>query len=287
MDLSSSSWLEGPCEAINLGFSSSLSMDKAVALLATIHIGHKLEESPLEKPKNNQVIGCQNGIYCILPSLLLEMKPSAASLTLACKDVFYANVRVHHDGFIRSSITAAVQANYDGGDTQPQHLDQQSIVKMIQNPWIGPVCRSPPDKPLYVSIERPLHYSDPDVCLAGRVDGGLIGTVSVLDVLVSIARSTTATSKCVHRDADENLTVRNVSASTWSSDRHTKPIGTVDIPAYLAVEGDPAWALFAAGQSTYFHSCIVTKCLNCAKDVVARNATDGDDDGAVLIGYHS
>jgi hypothetical protein len=124
------------------------------------------------------------------------MKPSATSLTLARKDVFYANVRVHNDGFIRSSTTAAVLASHDDGDTQPQHLDQQSIVEMIQNPWIAPVRRSAPDKPLYISIERPLHYSDPDVCLAGRVDGSLIGTVSVLDVLFSIARSTTEIPEC-------------------------------------------------------------------------------------------
>jgi hypothetical protein len=63
MDLISSFWLERPCEVINLGFSSSLSMDEAVSLLATIHVGHILEESPLEKTKNNKVIGCRNGTY--------------------------------------------------------------------------------------------------------------------------------------------------------------------------------------------------------------------------------
>jgi hypothetical protein len=285
LDLYSEDWLASACEIINRGFSGSMQVKEAVFLLAAIHAGTECDFKIISRVGSERIVGWRSGMYCVLPSLLLDMKPSATSVALACKDVFYANVRVHNDGSIHSSATRASLANSDYIDSHSERSDQLSMVEMIQSPWVGPARCGPPNQPLYLNIERPLHYSDPDVCFAGRVDGAVIGTVSVLDVLVAVSRSVAASSDCTHQDTDDVPTVLNVNTTTWVEGGRAKPVGTAEIPAYLAVQDDPAWALFAAGQTAYFQSCIVVGCLRCAKELVARRAARWQDDCAVLIGY--
>jgi hypothetical protein len=70
----------------------------------------------------------------VLPSLSLVIKPTSTSITLACKDVFHANVRVHNDGFIRSPAKAAIVADSSSVGIDAKNSDQQSIMEMIQSP---------------------------------------------------------------------------------------------------------------------------------------------------------
>jgi hypothetical protein len=200
--------------------SVALLLKDPVYLLAVIHAGGEYERDRENLSDSQRVIGWRNGMYCVLPSLLLEIKPCASSVGLVCKDIWYANVRVHSDGWIRSSVTAAM---YSQNHSQQENPDQQSVIEITQSPWIGPAHCSPPNKLLYLSIERSLHYGDPDVCFTGRVDGNFVGTTSVPDVLVSVARSVSMPSECDHRDLNNISNVLNVSASQCIKDRYSKP----------------------------------------------------------------
>jgi hypothetical protein len=215
------------------------------------------------------------------------MKPSASSVTLACKDVFYANVRTHNDGSIRDSYSSARWPDLSHLHQNPYTASQQSVTDTLQSVrlWIGPAHVSPPDRPLYLNIEQPVHFRDSDICLAGRLDGNIIGIVSVVNVLASIARSVEVPLKCSHDDTANAPNVLNINTSAWLEDRNARPAGSAEIPAYLAVHDNPAWALFAAGECANFHHSIVFECLSCAKEAVARRVDLSREEGVVLIGY--
>ncbi|KFY05741.1 hypothetical protein V492_08323 [Pseudogymnoascus sp. VKM F-4246] len=277
LDLSHSVDLEQGCRFTDRSFSSSVKFDEAVQLLATIHAARRVEFSDSDP---DRIIGWRNGIYCVIPNLLLDMRPTAESITLACRDVFYANIRVHDNG----SMKSAVRDNLP--DTT--HLEDRivsgaelSVMEMSKHPWVGRAQTTPPDKPLYLGLERPLHYNDPDICLVGRVDGNAIGTVSVDDVLKGIARSLLQAQECRH---DLSMDVVNVQTSAWIVKKGSIPVGSKEIPALLSVKDDPSWALFAIGQSFCYQTCIVLRCNDCALHAATEHGwMEGH---VVLIGYH-
>ncbi|RFU34496.1 hypothetical protein B7463_g1877, partial [Scytalidium lignicola] len=276
------------CGIINHGFSSSLSLNEAVGLIAIIHTGIMNLSKVLKRIDSaDRVIGWRNGIYCVLPSLLLNMKPSASSVAMECKDVFFANIRTHNDGSIRDSYSPARSPELHYLQHNPYDTSQQSIVTTLQsvNPWIGPVQVRPPNQPLYINIERPIQFRESDICLAGRLDGNRIGVVSIIDVLVSIARSVEIPPKCIHKNTANTQTVLNISTSEWLANPNERPAGTAEIPAYLAVHDNPAWALFAAGECANFHNAIVFECVSCTIEAVARRVDPSREDAVVLIGY--
>lgn len=88
-----------------------------------------------------------------------------------------------------------------------------SVMEMSQHPWVGPAQTNPPNRLLYLGLERPLHYNDPDICFVGRVDGNVIGSVSVLDVLCGIARNFSQPQECCHDEI--SIDVVNTHRSTW------------------------------------------------------------------------
>ena len=153
---------------------------------------------------------------------------------------------------------------------------------MSQHPWVGPAQTNPPNRRLYLGLERPLHYNDPDICFVGRVDGNVIGSVSVLDVLCGIARNFSQPQECCHDEI--SIDVVNTHTSTWINKKSSIPVGTVEIPVLLAVKDDPSWALFVIGQSVKHQSCIVLGCVSCALCIATRYK--GAHDGVVLVGYH-
>jgi hypothetical protein len=107
VDLAQEAWLEEMCATINRTFASSVEYSEIVDLLAAVHVGVDASDSAgVNKEKgvlSRQIIGWRNGRYSVIPSLLLEMKPSMHAVRLACRDSFYANLRVHQDGSIHSS----------------------------------------------------------------------------------------------------------------------------------------------------------------------------------------
>lgn len=221
-------------------------------------------------------------MYCVLPRLLLDMKPTPESINLACRDVFYANIRAHEDGSIRSATAPVLLADDDLHERLLMHNGtniNEAIIDSARSPWIGPTRIECPDKPLHLGIERPLHYGAPDICFTGRVDGDVIGIASVKDVLYTIARSLAVPSGCSH-DTEPPMTVLNVRTSAWLASKFAKPAGTPTTPTLLSVKGDACWALLAAGQTVQFSGCLVLGCIHCAHALgVAHSAA------AVLVGY--
>ncbi|QKX54577.1 uncharacterized protein TRUGW13939_01664 [Talaromyces rugulosus] len=258
LELTSEYWLEDICKTVDHGFCSSLNLKDAVYLLAAIHAGGEYEKDWGNLSNSQNVICWRNGMYCVLPSLLLDIEA------------------MHY------FPTAFMASQSHSHQESP---DQQSVIEMNQSPWIGLAHCSPPNKLLHLSIERPLHYSDPDICFTGRVDGNVVGTTSILDVLVSVSRSVSIPSECDHRDVNDISNVLNVSASRWIKDGYSRPCGSAGTPAYLAVKEDTAWALFAAGQSSHFHNVIVVRCLICAKELLNERIAQSGNDGGVLIGF--
>ncbi|KFY90116.1 hypothetical protein V498_06166 [Pseudogymnoascus sp. VKM F-4517 (FW-2822)] len=278
LDLSDDLDLRHGCRFVDRSFSQFVKFNEAVLLLATIHAAQDFDFSDLGQ---TNIVGWRKGIYSVLPNLLLDMKPTAESITLACHDVFYANIRVHDDGSIRSDRTGY-------GIPESTFLQDQmvlgaelSVIEMSQHPWVGRPQTTPPNRPLYLGLERPLYHSDPDICFVGRIDGTVIGAVSVLDVLKGVARSISQPQECSHDETSINVV--NVQASNWVEQKNALPVGTVEIPALLAVKDDPSWALFAMGQSLHYQSCIVLRCISCAHQAAAYHK--GNLDSFVLIGY--
>ncbi|KFY84999.1 hypothetical protein V500_08798 [Pseudogymnoascus sp. VKM F-4518 (FW-2643)] len=290
LNLGFSSDLDDGCRFADGCFSSSVKFTEAAQLLASIHAARIFEfpepesyniESDSYKVGAYKIVGWRHGIHCVLPNLLLDMKPSAESITLACRDVFYANVRFHEDGSIKSSSSPFMKS-------ESIHLEDQtvlgadlSVMEISQHPWVGPAQTNPPNRLLYLGLERPLHYNDPDICFVGRVDGNVIGSVSVLDVLCGIARNFSHPQECCHDEI--SIDVVNIQTSTWINKKSSIPVGTVEIPALLAVKDDPSWALFVIGQSVKHQSCIVLGCVSCALYIATRYK--GAHDGVVLVGY--
>ncbi|KFY29811.1 hypothetical protein V494_08468 [Pseudogymnoascus sp. VKM F-4513 (FW-928)] len=278
LDLSSPGNLDEGCRIADRSFSSSMKFNEAVQLLATIHAARDFEFNDIDTYK---IVGWRYGIYCVIPNLLLDMRPTAESITLACRDVFYANVRVHDDGAIKSGVSKDNMPDTILLEDMMVSGAELSAMEISQHPWVGQAQTAPPDRPLYLGLERPLHYSEPDICFVGRVNGAVVGAVSVLDVLRGIARSLLQDQECHHEAA---MVVVNVPASTWIDKKGCIPVGSKETPALLAVRDDPSWALFAIGQSFYNQSCIVLRCNSCA--LRAASEYEWAEENVVLIGYH-
>ncbi|OBT53797.1 hypothetical protein VE04_05661 [Pseudogymnoascus sp. 24MN13] len=277
LDLSHSCDLRVGCRFVDRSFSSFVKFDEAVQLLATIHAAHDFE---FKESGTSYIVGWRRGIYCVIPNILLDMKPTAESITLACHDVFYANIRVHEDGSIRSAVSKNIIPDSIHLEDRMVLGADLSVIEMTQQPWVGPARTTPPNRPLYLGLERPLHYNDPDICFVGRIDGTVIGAVSVLDVLRGVALSILQPQECHH---EKPMDVVNVQTSTWIDKKGSIPVGSVQTPALLSVKDDPSWALFAMGQSLYHRSCIVLRCVSCAHQAAVHHKGTGD--GTVLIGY--
>ncbi|KAL5347239.1 hypothetical protein ACLOAV_007548 [Pseudogymnoascus australis] len=278
LDLSHVDDLERACRFVDRSFSSSIEFNEAVRLLATIHAARSFE---FNDEDSSFIVGWRYGIYCVIPNILLDMKPTAESITLACHDVFYANIRVHEDGSIKSATTTIMfsDTTYSEDPTVPGA--ELPVIEISQHPWVGRAQTTPPNRLLYLALERTLNYNEPDICFVGRVDGTVVGSVSVLDVLKGVAHSLSQPPECSH-NGGVAIDVLNVQTSTWINKRRSVPVGTIETPALLAVKDDPSWALFAIGQSARLNSSLVVRCLSCA--LHAATATD-QKWNVVLIGY--
>jgi hypothetical protein len=278
--LGSEAWLEPMCKLVDQLASGSFSLSNAVCTLSAVHAALEPDPAVIRSSGLRKVIGWRTGIYSVIPSLLLEMVPARTAVGLSCKDVYIANVRAHADGSLQSSVTRAILAE-NILDDLPGDGNLSSLVR-LHSPRIGRAESRPPDVPLHLSIERPMHYGEPDICIAGRINGSIVGTVGVLDVLKVLIRSLDEPENCSH---GHESTVITIEPSRWATNRRVKPVGTAEIPAFIPVQGDPCWALFIAGCTASLNGRIVFRCLNCAKELAAQRVSRRRDDHAVLIGY--
>ena len=107
LDISSPDWLDIMCKLIDNGGSVgfSIPLNPLVEALASVYTAHDPEKGERTNPR---VIAWRNGIYGIVPSVLLNMKVSADRFDLVCIDYFWANVKVREDGSIRTGFHPTV-----------------------------------------------------------------------------------------------------------------------------------------------------------------------------------
>ncbi|KUJ18794.1 uncharacterized protein LY89DRAFT_717331 [Mollisia scopiformis] len=247
VDLSFSAfgWMSVALELLDEGLIDSLPLGRAIDIVAGVHAGAIPVRSP-QSAIENYSIGYRNGIYGVLPSLLFAMKPIPEALGLRCVDQFYGTIPVHPDGYIRSIGSARL--SYDTSTQTPPANTYSTQA------WIGPLEVVAPDVPLHLSIERSAEDIYPNTSLAGRVNGQLVGYVTIQDVIEALAENLEVKSIDSTTHAG-NRNFFNVQPSFWAEKWSIKP-HIQGYQTHVSAGSDPCWAIFLAGQAASFGVCM-------------------------------
>ena len=271
LNLSQPGWLSSVCSVLDLD--DSFRVPTVVALLASVHVGvyvaHRRESIPAA---GTDVIAWRNGIYSVIPSLLLDMKLSPETFEFVCLDHFWANVKARENGSIQSSNTPDVQRYELDTDPLCNTTDLASSERLVK-PYIGLPELSAPDSPLYLSLGTPLHYGESHLCFMGWFGGSIAGTVGVMDVLKAVLMSRVEPEICPGHVGGPKQVV-NVKTSIWAQEPYSKPIDR-QYPVYVPVGGDHCWAIFVAGQMVNQGGRIVFRCPTCADENYKSPLPDG------------
>lgn len=260
-------------KTLDVWLSSSISLSQSARLIAIVHCGIDVLTYTRDSP---QTIGWRSGIYTVMPSLFFERAPTAAALGFCCKDEFFGNVPVHIDGRILDITSQGIMEDREITEELLRHTNSSRQV------FFGPPSEAPPDIPLYLSIERRCRSADSSVCLCARIDGEMVGVVSVSKILKTIAQSLQTPPTCPSHKAPYNFL--NVSPSLWArSGRCYKPSGS-PCHTYIPVKHDPCWALFLAGEHRDWVT-ISRGCVDCAVDVFALRIERSSERRVRVIGY--
>jgi hypothetical protein len=274
LDLGMDDSLKMLTESLASGLTSGLPLWEAAAIVSALHAGTDTE--PIEALRQRKspasriaILGRRAGTFCVIPKLLLNMKPSHAALGFACLDTFIGNVPIDADGWILDGTTPLKSFNltkeeYVSPLTRADtSLDLERNVPPPSTPYLGTPACGRPDVPLYIGIERPRHYASQHMLLTGRVAGSIVAQVSVRDVLRALVRSLViAEIECPGHDTEPQLNVLNTKTSQWR-ERQFKMHEKWNI--FLHTCGDKAWGLFAAGQIEYLGGIMVFKCPQCVQ----------------------
>ena len=262
LSLNDPMWLENTCEILNKNLLSGLNVYDVAHGVAVVHAAAN-PETRNDFNQTNKVIGWRNGTYAVIPAIILEMAPTRDALGFRCVDYYWANSMVHSDGSIRSSSKPALMQRFDD-EEEAGVIDGSSAVQSIARPHMSPPILNSADIPLYLNIERPTHYDQPDLCLCGRIDGRSIGIVGIHEVLQILIRSFEAESeKCLgHTSSTHVFAVR---ASQWATIRSSRPFSTTHT-TFVPVKNDRCWALYLAGETSSLGGCISLGCLDCLVD---------------------
>lgn len=269
LSLTNSGWLDCMCKALDRALASGLKYNEIVAALAVIHSAQDPEEALQAK---SSVVAWRCGIYSVVPSLLLSMRASPEAIAPKCIDTYWANVIAQENGSINSATTESLLTDLSlieeiqGGNS--------SSLQSLSRPWTGSLQPGPSDVPLYITIERPYHYSRPDLCFVGRIGGSVVGSTGVLDVLRGLLRNLDEPDHCPGHVSP--LAVINVKASQWAQNRRTKPVGE-RVHTYVPVQHDDCWAIFLLGQSCYFNGRLALRCADCTVERAGSSS--------VVVGY--
>ena len=268
MALQNPCWLDAMCKYIDRALVSGLEYSKAVSALAAIHCAHDPDE--MSSCKFNTV-AWRYGTYPVVPSLLLSFRPSPKAVHLRCVDSYQANVKACENGPILDAGTAAFFEDMDA--VKELQNNNASGVQSRSQPWIGQAARGPPDVPLYLTIERPPHYSQPNLCFVGRIKGSVVGSTGVRDVFRGLVRNLDEPS---HRSGHTSApSVINLRASAWVESR-TKLVGPA-LHTFVPVQGENCWAILLVGQSIWFKGRIALHCVECTVERAGSRS--------VVIGY--
>jgi hypothetical protein len=273
LQLINEAWLDPECQNIDRFGSGSIRLQTAVHVLAVVHAGDFARR--IDENITSNTIGFREGIYSVLPTLLVDKEPTSAALNFVLSDRFFANISANNRGEIKDINSPRILNEYANPD--PRRITDNSALTTLQEPWSGPPFRHSPDLPLYLGLER---HSNGEMGFVGRIDGSNIGKTSIRDVLFTIVRSLKQPDDCNHQD--EYAIVQNVKASRWAlKSRIYKPAGFHDCVAYISVLDNAAWTLFLAGEAMIHNSVIVYRCTICAGQCYDSHG----DKVSVLIGY--
>ncbi|KAI4143080.1 MAG: hypothetical protein L6R39_004712 [Caloplaca ligustica] len=277
MELDHEHWVSKICTVLDnhMDTGSGLPLHMAVLILAAVHAAH----APIDTEKtNDRITGWRNGVYGIVPDILLHMTIGSPRMHLVCIDYFWANVQVRKDGSIRSAQTPDLQT----GDSQDPVFDTRAL-QHPNEPGLGPAVPCSPDIPLHLSLGTPLS-KERDLCLIGTIGGCVAGTVGILDILCALLQSDVEPKTCPgHSDPTR---VWHVTTSAWARELYTKPISWLH-PTFVPVEDDHCWAIFLAGQTaTQYRGRLVYRCVDCAVEnsVTASGPNPGNKRSGVFVG---
>ncbi|KAL8836926.1 MAG: hypothetical protein Q9170_002726 [Blastenia crenularia] len=293
--------------------SNCLSYGDVSLLIGAIHcgttmgiVGGELRRDEEHEYRYNPatIIGYRNGIYAVLPRMLFSLAagPSPTSLGFQCTDKYLANIPTDKDGVVRSyghGTTArggkSQQLFHEVSSSLNSSSDEETRISLIgQKVFMGSPRPSPPDKPLYLNIERPVDFSEPLLGLCGRINGETIGNVGVPQILRNLIasfeaqqannnRPSTPTACNKHGEPSAQQAMFNVPASVWAQSRSGKPTADPDVHTYIPIVGDSAWALFIAGETAGRFSM---GCAMCATEVGGLDQELEDvNQKAVVIGF--
>ena len=269
LSLTTDNWLKSMCSCLDHSI-NSLSLTEVALLLAVVHAG--VEPTAAFQLQRKTVIGWRQGVYAVIPARLTEMAPSNSAIELQCIDRFWGNSVVYEDGSIRGGHGSGIFEDID------MLADIEKIssgdVQSLRGPHLGPPRSGPADLPLYLSIERPLHYNSKDLSLRGRIDGQPLGTVAIVSILEVLIHSLEDARNCSGHASSRP--VFNVRPSLWAKQEHYKPIGG-DFNTFIPVQGDNSWTLFLARETSSYNRKIVFGCSTCAGESA--------ETGSPLIGF--
>ena len=281
LDISDSHWLSMMCNIMDGVGDSTIKLHEAVVTLAIVHAAYYPPVDKDIKDLNHNIVAWRNGIYGIVPALLLNMSVLKEVLPFVCIDYFWANVSVLEDGSVISASGSGIeQQEYESESTDTD----LSSLQRLDKPWVGDPDPSPPDLPLYLSLGAPLHNGEPHLSFTAWLRGSIAGTVGIKETLSALLESQVEPGQCPgHEKAAQ---VINVKTSTWSKDTYLKPTSR-DYPIFLPVREDHCWALFLAGQTYDYKGRVVYRCVTCAVENFQSTYTieSGSDTSRIFIGF--
>jgi hypothetical protein len=259
-------------QSISVGFP----LWKAVQIVAVMHAAPGPAGVDQEADVNvRRMIGWRSGIYAVLPSVFFEMAPTERAIGIRCLDKFWANAVVHSQGSIHTQDNTTMYglsvkpdtSIVNGQDTEAN----LSLVNTGGECYFGPAATCPPDRALYLSLEKPARLPDHDIGFCGRINGDSVGMVSVLSVMQAIIMSIEASQQCPGHANTVPQMVYNVQTSNWCQHRNQKPCWK-GIPTVIRAQDHPLWAIFLAGHSGWgMTGRICFGCFACATEEVGNN----------------
>ena len=310
-------WLCGKIDQILSGDGCGFS--EVITALAAMHCAASFPTNNFQNDdistSDSTLVGWRNGKKAILPNLLFDMEAPLvkSALEIRCVDVYIANLPARRDGSIycpdrlpgalQFSSEFVAQARSDIDDVESQSLALNDPEPII----LGQPRLKNPDKPLYISLERPPYGSgEPEISLCGRIDGVSKGNVGIHHILNTLALSWSDEHgfpynicKSGHQPPNKTSTkdqlpakqVFNMPASLYCGDSGITPrCSSVQNPqaprhhVYVQVEGDTPWTIFLAGQSAIFNR-VSFGCPECAVNTGANCISSVSNGLRTIIGY--
>ncbi|KAI9792403.1 MAG: hypothetical protein M1816_002287 [Peltula sp. TS41687] len=224
-------------------------------------------------------MGWRNGIYVIVPSLLVDMAPVPEAVGIQCLDTFLGNVMVGRgdEGSIKTVISPAASARWENEADEEGTEGVTRLISKVDPNVIGPAIPAPPDIPVTISFGPPTHSSGPYFCLRATVKGSIIVTIGIKDVLYVLAASRGEPSECSHNPRSSVTDVFTLKPSLWATRRRVKPVHPRR-PTFIPVQGDRAWTIFLAAEVWWQNGRIVYRCVECALELLRKAKVDSSEE---------